>query len=271
MLTFPNAKINLGLNIVDKRLDGFHNIETVFYPINIKDALEFVVSDSSKTEMTMSNIKVDGDINSNLVMKAYMLLKKDFELPNLSIHLQKNIPFGAGLGGGSSDAAFMLVMLNDFFQLGLTERILEDYAVQLGSDCPFFIKNRPVFASGRGELFDEVTVNLKGKYLVLVKPDIHVSTKDAYANCIPQKPSKCVKDIVSRPLEEWKELLNNDFEKSVFGQHSAIAEIKDKLYQNGAVYASMSGSGASVFGIFNEEPLLENKFLGFYFWKGMLD
>jgi len=271
MLSFPNAKINLGLNIVGKRPDGYHDIETIFYPIGIKDALEFVESPKAQTDMHISRIQVDGDINSNLVMKAYNLLKKDFSLPALSIYLQKNIPFGAGLGGGSADAAFMLVMLNNSFKLQLSDLQLEGYAAQLGSDCPFFIRNKPVFASGRGEVLEEINMSLKGKYLLLVKPDIYVSTKDAYAGCKTGHPDIGLKSIASMPVEQWKDVMQNDFEHSVFQQFPTIARIKDKLYQAGAIYASMSGSGSSVFGIFSEPQDLKSCFLGCFVWEGGLD
>lgn len=268
MLSFPNAKINLGLNIVEKREDGFHNIETIFYPIGVKDALEFVESKTSSTNMQISNIQVDCDPASNLVMKAYELLKQDFQLPHLSICLQKNIPFGAGLGGGSSDAAFMLKMLNEHFSLGLSNCKLEEYASNLGSDCPFFINNMPVFAKGRGEVFESLDLSLRGKYLALIKPNVFVSTKQAYANCIPSKPSKCLKKIVQLPMDSWREHMVNDFELSVFAQFPEIAAVKELLYKSGAIYASMSGSGSSVFGLFEEEPVLKNLFPESYCWIG---
>lgn len=270
MISFPNAKINLGLNIVEKRADGYHNIETIFYPIGIKDALEFIETDSGDTQMSISNIQVDCDPKLNLVMKAYELLSKDYSLPKLSIYLQKNIPFGAGLGGGSSDAAFMLKMLNADFKLNLTDLQLELYAAKLGSDCPFFIMNKPVFAKGRGEEFENIHLDLGGKYLVLIKPDIFVSTKDAYANCKPYKPSLGLKEIIQRPISEWKDLMKNDFELSVFPQYPKIREIKEILYDLGAVYASMSGSGSSVFGIFESEINLSSAFSNDYIWCGWL-
>ncbi len=271
MITFPNAKINLGLNIVSKRPDGYHNIETIFYPIPVKDALEFVETDRTETEMHVSNITVDGDVTSNLVYKAYQLLSKDFLLPKLSICLQKNIPFGAGLGGGSSDAAFMLKMLNSHYDLGLSNSDLERYAIQLGADCPFFIDNKPVFASGKGEVFESVDFSLSGYYLVLVKPEINVSTQDAYRNCNPSIPEMSLKEIIKRPIDEWKLIMKNDFEDSVFEKYPVIAEIKKNLYEKGAVYASMSGSGASVFGLFSKPVDLKNNFDDCYFWSGELN
>lgn len=270
MISFPNAKINLGLNIVDKRGDGFHNIETIFYPIGIKDALEFVELIEGNSNIQISNIQVDCDSASNLVMRAYELLKKDFALPAISVYLQKNIPFGAGLGGGSSDAAHMLKMLNDTFQLSLNDVQLEKYAAELGSDCPFFIKNKPVFASGRGDVFKPIELNLSGKYLVLVKPNVFVSTQQAYANCTPVKPQKSLLEIVEMPISSWREYMVNDFEMSVFAQFPEVGEIKQKLYACGAIYASMSGSGSSVFGLFDTEAQLEDFFKDAYVWSGFL-
>lgn len=252
-----------------KRPDGYHDIETVFYPIGLKDALEAV--EGVQTDMQISGIQVDGDVNSNLVMKAYRLLEKEFLLPPLSIYLQKNIPFGAGLGGGSADAAFMLGLLNKMFDLGLSAERLEGYAAQLGSDCPFFVQNKPVFASGRGEVLEPINISLKGKYLVLVKPDVYVSTKEAYAECKPAIPTVGLKEIAQLPLERWKELMVNDFELSVFELHPIIAQIKSSLYASGAIYASMSGSGSSVFGIYNEEQELKPCFPDCFVWSGVLE
>lgn len=258
MIVFPNAKINLGLNVVSKRDDGYHNIETIFYPIQVKDALELVVSLNDETNIKMSGIPVDGDASSNLVIKAYELLVSRYSLPNLSICLQKNIPLGAGLGGGSADAAFMLKMLDSYFELNVSIDKLEELAGMLGSDCPFFIKNKPVFASGRGEVFEEIELDLSSYYIVLVKPDVHVSTKDAYFGCIPSAPKYSLKEIVKKPIEDWKSLMVNDFELSVFVKYPEISKIKDRLYGEGAIYASMSGSGSSVFGIYREPIDLQN-------------
>ncbi|MDH8701121.1 4-diphosphocytidyl-2-C-methyl-D-erythritol kinase [Dysgonomonadaceae bacterium PH5-43] len=253
MIVFPNAKINLGLNIVSKRDDGYHNIETVFYPIPLCDALEIVPAKTDKGVFTQSGIKIDGNLEDNLVCKAYNLLKNQYNLPEIDVYLLKKIPFGAGLGGGSSDAAFMLKLINDFAQLNLTETELEKYASQLGADCSFFIKNKPVFAEGIGNVFTSISLSLKGYRLVLIKPDIHVSTQEAYSCIKPNKPSKSAKDVVMQPVETWKYDLFNDFEISVFAKYPKIQEIKDSLYSKGAVYASMTGSGSSVFGLFNKE------------------
>ena len=255
MITYPNAKINLGLNIVEKRPDGYHNLETVFYPINLQDALEVTTLQGEKEYvLTTSGTPIEGDTESNLVVKAYKLLKQDFpEIPAIDIHMYKHIPTGAGLGGGSADAAFMIKLLNDKYKLGISLEKMEEYAAKLGADCAFFIQNKPVFASGIGNIFESIDLSLKGYYLVLVKPDIFVSTKDAFAHIKPQKPTTSLKEIIRMPVETWRAVMKNDFEESVFQKFPEIAAIKDKLYDMGAVYASMSGSGSSVFGIFREQ------------------
>lgn len=254
MICFPNAKINLGLNIVSKRSDGYHNLETVFYPVPIKDALEIIVK-KKQNEDTLyeAGIEIDAAPDNNLVMRALRLMRTHYNFSSVEVHLLKKIPFGAGLGGGSSDASFMLKLLNDTFHLGVSNEELAELAVQLGADCPFFIYNRPVFASGIGEKFEDIELSLKGYYFVLIKPDIYVSTKDAFANIKPQQPQVSLKEIIKHPVWEWKELMVNDFEKSVFAKFPEIEEVKEYLYGRGALYASMSGSGSSVFGIFAEE------------------
>lgn len=255
MITYPNAKINLGLNIVEKRPDGYHNLETVFYPINIQDALEVTTSESeNEYSLTISGTPIEGDPENNLVVKAYKLLKQDFpEIPGINIHMYKHIPTGAGLGGGSADAAFMIKLLNEKFKLNISVEKMEEYSAKLGADCAFFIQNKPVFASGIGNIFEPIQLSLKGYYLVLVKPDIFVSTKDAFAHIKPKKPTNSLKDIIRMPVETWRAVMKNDFEESVFIKYPEIAAIKDKLYDMGAIYASMSGSGSSVFGIFREQ------------------
>ena len=255
MITYPNAKINLGLNIVEKRPDGYHNLETVFYPINLQDALEVTdLEGEGEYALKISGTPIEGEIDNNLVVKAYRLLKKDFpHMGPINIHMYKHIPTGAGLGGGSADAAFMLKLLNEKFKLNLSTEKLEEYAAVLGADCAFFIQNKPVFATGIGNIFEEIKLSLKGYYLLLVKPDIFVSTKDAFANITPMKPSHSLKEIIRMPVETWRATMKNDFENSVFKKFPEIAAIKDKLYDMGAVYASMSGSGSSVFGIFREQ------------------
>lgn len=255
MITYPNAKINLGLNIVEKRPDGYHNLETIFYPINLQDALEVTKLDDEKEySLTLSGTPIEGETDDNLVVKAYRLLKADYpDMAPVNIHMFKHIPTGAGLGGGSSDAAFMIKLLNEKFQLNISVEKMEDYASRLGADCAFFIKNQPVFASGIGNIFEPVQLSLKGYYLVLVKPDIFVSTKEAYALVKPHKSAVSLKEIVRMPVETWRATMKNDFEESVFARYPEIAAIKDKLYDMGAIYASMSGSGSSVFGIFREQ------------------
>lgn len=256
MITYPNAKINLGLNIVEKRPDGYHNLETIFYPINLQDALEVTELENEEGEykLKVSGVPIEGDAENNLVVKAYRLLKKDFpDMSPIKIHMFKHIPTGAGLGGGSADAAFMIKLLNEKFNLKLSIEKMEEYAAILGADCAFFIQNKPVFASGIGNIFENITLSLKGYYIVLVKPDIFVSTKDAFSHITPMHPNQSLKEIVRMPVETWRATMKNDFEESVFQKYPEIAAIKDKLYDMGAIYASMSGSGSSVFGIFREQ------------------
>lgn len=266
MITFPNAKINLGLNIVEKRPDGYHNLETIFYPINLQDALEVTRRENNDKEYTLhiSGSPLEGEPEDNLVVKAYKLLKKDYPgLLPVDIHMYKHIPAGAGLGGGSSDAACMIKLLNDKFSLGLSTERMEVYAVKLGADCAFFIRNKPVFATGIGNLFEPVELSLKGYHIILIKPDIFVSTRDAFAEIKPVRPAVSLKEIVKQPMETWKHSMKNDFEDSVFKKFPEIAAIKDELYDLGAVYAAMSGSGSSVYGIF-KAPIenVEDKFCG---------
>lgn len=272
MISFPNAKINLGLNILSKREDGYHNLETIFYPIFIKDILEVVQrnTDCSMSEIKSSELNIEFTCTglpikipqqNNLCIKAYYLLKKDFpSLPSIKIHLHKNIPIGAGLGGGSADAAFTLKILNNKFHLNLSYQQLLKYALKLGSDCPFFIINQPCFASSRGEVMEEISVNLSAYKFVIVNPNIHISTAWAFSKILPQKPNISVKEIIKQPLSDWKKYLKNDFEKIVMQQYSAIYKVKEKLYNAGAAYVSMSGSGSTVFGIFEKTMNPELKF-----------
>ena len=260
MICFPNAKINLGLRILSKRPDGYHNIETVFYPVNLCDALEIVPATDGKTVFIQTGTPIAGKPDDNLVLKAYYLLKKDYDLPEIAIYLRKQIPPGAGLGGGSSDAAFMIKLLNDFAGLKLSVGQMEAYAGRIGADCPFFIQNLPVFAEGTGNVFSPVTISLQDYYLVIVKPSVSVSTKEAYAQIKPQQPEVSLKDIIRLPVKEWKNHLINDFELCVFAQYPEIGVIKQRLYEEGALYAGMSGSGSAVFGIFDKPAQLD--------WKG---
>lgn len=258
MIVFPNAKINIGLNVVSKREDGYHNLETIFFPVKLADALEF--AEAEETSLSTSGIQMNGDPEQNLVLKAFRLLQSDFNLPQLQFHLHKVIPFGAGLGGGSSDAAFTLKMLNNYFNLELTQQKLESYAAQIGADCPFFILNKPTFATGIGNKFHNIELNLADYGIIILKLDINVSTPEAYKNVIPRNPKFRLTEIIKTPVSDWKNLIVNDFEKSVFPKYPQIAELKQLLYDLGAEFASMSGSGSAVFGIFRHLPInLENK------------
>lgn len=271
MINFPNAKINLGLNIVSKREDSYHNLETVFYPIEIKDALEIIVSSENKDQFFETGLKTGTNVQNNLVMKALELLRSRYDIPPLEVHLLKQIPSGAGIGGGSSDAAFMLKLLNKKFELGVTKEELAKMSQILGADCPFFIYNKPLFATGIGEIFHEVELSLENYHLILVKPEVHVSTKDAFNNIIPKKPELSIQEIIKLPVEEWKDKLINDFEASIFPRFPVIQNVKDKLYALGAVYASMSGSGSSVYGLFNKKTDFKHLFSDCYVWEQSLD
>lgn len=255
MIVFPNAKINIGLNVVERRADGYHNLETVFYPVKIHDALEVVLSD--KLCFTSSGNPIPGNAGDNLCLKAYHLLKKDHHLPPVNIHLHKNIPIGAGLGGGSADAGFFIRLLNDVCKINLSTRAMQNYARQLGADCAFFIENKPVSAFEKGDQFEEIQLDLSAYYLVLVMPPIHVATAEAYSGFQPAPSKYNLQEILEFPAAAWKERVKNDFESSVFAHHPQIKVVKEALYQQGALYASMSGSGAAVFGIFNKKPDLQ--------------
>lgn len=255
MVLFPNCKINLGLNIISKRSDGFHDLETVFYPVAIKDVLEIVQQQHETTdvEFTSSGLAIEGDVSNNLCIKAYHLLKKDFpDLPSIKMHLHKVIPMGAGLGGGSADGAFTFKLLKQKFQLNLSTEQLINYSLQLGSDCPFFTLNQPCFAEGRGEKLQLVDLDLSSYQFIIINPGIHVNTGWAFSEIQPKAPAKSVKQIITQPIETWKNELVNDFEEAVSKIHPEIAAIKEKLYTQGAVYSSMTGSGSTVFGIFEK-------------------
>jgi 4-diphosphocytidyl-2-C-methyl-D-erythritol kinase len=273
MIVFPNCKINLGLHILQKRADGFHDLETVFFPIPLKDALEIIQdpSPTSDIQFTVSGLEVDTAPADNICVKAYWLLKKRFpNLPAVKMHLHKVIPMGAGLGGGSSDGAFALALLNKKFNLGLTEDELIGCALQLGSDCPFFIKNKPCYATGRGEKMEPVQLDMSRYNILLVNPGIHVSTGEAFSRITPNNERTSIRELVKSPVEKWKDLLKNDFETSVFKAHPEIGQIKNTLYQHGAVYASMSGSGSSVYAFFEKEALPRPQFPSNYFVKQVL-
>lgn len=273
MITFPNAKINLGLDVVSKRPDGYHNLETVFYPVPLEDILEINIADDADAPeytFTMYNAVFEGDSSDNLVVKAYKALAADHRLPKVKISLYKNIPTGAGLGGGSADAAFALKMLNSIAKLGLSDGELEEYAARIGADCAFFIRNTPAYATGIGNILVPAECSLAGYCMVIVKPDIHISTKEAYSLVSPAEPATALTAIAARPVTEWKGAMKNDFEKSVFAKYPAMERIKEELYGMGAVYASMSGSGSAFFGIFNEEQSteeLKRRFPGMFCWS----
>ena len=262
MLTFPCAKINLGLNITSERKDGYHNLETVFYPVPLTDALEVKLMHDDFPSCEPCDLKitgnaVDGDEQNNLVIKAYKLLAQDFSLPRVHTHLVKRIPLQAGLGGGSADGAFMIRLLDERFRLNMGIAEMERYASHLGSDCAFFITAEPSFATGRGEVLEPVRIsenNLQGCHVVIVKPAVSVSTREAFKQMVCRQPEHCCRDIVRQPVETWKTLLTNDFEGPAFRQHPELAAIKQQLYDLGAVYVQMSGSGSAFFGLFRGEP-----------------
>lgn len=273
MLTFPCAKINLGLNITSKREDGYHNLETIFYPVPLTDALEVKLMhddfpSDEPCDLKITGNAVDCDEKNNLVVKAYTLLAQDFKLPRVHTHLVKRIPMQAGLGGGSADGAFMIRLLDKRFRLNMGIAEMERYASRLGSDCAFFITAEPLFATGRGEVLEPVNIaeqNLQGYYIAIVKPAIAVSTREAFKQIICRQPEHCCRDIVHQPVETWKTVLTNDFEEPAFKQHPELADIKQRLYDLGAVYAQMSGSGSAFFGLFRTDPQqLKNAFPACY-------
>lgn len=256
MIVFPNCKINLGLNIVNKRIDGYHDLETIFFPIQINDILEILPSKSADTTFTQSGLTVDVAVNNNICMKAYHLLRNNFPtLPPIQMHLHKIIPMGAGLGGGSADGSFALQTINEIFHLEISNEQLIQYALQLGSDCPFFIHNKPCFATSRGEIMEPVELDLKDYKIVLINPGIHISTAWAFSNITPLKPEISVRNIIEQPIKTWKKELVNDFESPAMLAFPVIANIKQQLYNQGAVYASMTGSGSTLYGIFEKSVI----------------
>jgi len=267
MLVFPNCKINLGLNILEKRPDGYHNIETVFYPVRLSDALDIIVAKDGKFEFTQTGLIIEGNKDDNLCVKAYQLLKRDFNLPPVKIHLHKVIPVGAGLGGGSSDGAYAIRLLNKHFSLRLSDTGMADYARRLGSDCAFFIGNKPVIASGRGDEFQPCRVDLSDSRILVVVPPIHVNTANAYSRVVPSKIVKSLKDSILKPIHQWRDSLQNNFEPSVFDRCPEIRKIKQQLYEMGALYASMSGSGSAVYGIFEKKEIHSVSFPGCFVWR----
>jgi 4-diphosphocytidyl-2-C-methyl-D-erythritol kinase len=254
MITFPNCKINLGLWVTQRRTDGYHNIQTVMYPVPWCDVLEILPADSAEATLTVTGTHLDGVQEKNLCFRAWSLLAEKYSIPPVNIHLHKVIPTGAGLGGGSSDAAFTLQMLNSLFHLNLDNDTLRLLSVQLGMDCPFFIENVPALSTGRGEFLKPVSLSLDGYYLVLVKPPIHVSTAGAFLGITPVYRENSIDESITHPIQDWKHELHNDFEKSVFELYPDIQEIKYAMYRKGALYSAMSGSGSAVFGLFAENP-----------------
>lgn len=265
MLAFANAKINLGLLLTSKRSDGYHNLQTVFYPVKLYDVVELV--DAQQTSLTIKGIDIPGYAEDNICLKAFKNLQADFDLPHQHIILLKKIPVGAGLGGGSADAAFIIKLVNEKFGLNLSVAQMQDYARILGADCAFFIENRPAYAVGIGDVFENLTIDLSSHFMVLVKPPIHVSTVEAYASVKVKEPQTSLKDLIHLPLVQWRDYIMNDFEPAVFSKYPQIDEIKTKLYASGATFALMSGSGSSVFAIFEKPvqlPELEKDNLVFY-------
>jgi 4-diphosphocytidyl-2-C-methyl-D-erythritol kinase len=275
MICFPNAKINLGLRIVEKRPDGYHNLETVFYPIGLKDALEVVPHpQSADYSLSLSGISAEEsgmNMEKNLVTRAFRILQAHHSLKPSAYYLKKAIPTGAGLGGGSSDAANALIITNLYNDLGLSDQVLMEYSAQIGADCAFFIKNKPIFATGIGNVFEDFHLSLHGFYLVLVKPDLSVSTAEAYSLVQPKRPDKSLLDLLRKPIETWKETIVNDFEPSVFSRYPLIGQLKDEMYRQGAVYACMSGSGSSVFGLFRQPVHLKPLFRDCFYWSEILE
>ncbi len=261
MLCFPNANINIGLNITEKRPDHYHNIETVFYPIPLTDILEILKTDNrtgKKAELVITGMDIPGDMESNLCIKAYHLLERDYHLPSVKIYLHKIIPTGAGLGGGSSDGAFTLTLLNQLFELNLSYQQLNSYAIQLGSDCPFFINNTPAIGTEKGNALKSIELDISGYYFVLIKPPVFIKTAEAYKGVKSRKPEQSVNDLVKLPVTQWKNKVVNDFEQTILVQHPPIKKIKDELYSLGATYAAMTGSGAAVYGLFEKKVDIKN-------------
>lgn len=271
MIVFPNAKINLGLNVVERRNDGYHNIESLFYPIPLNDALELLF-DASKDDCTFTSSGIDIDCNEsdNLVVKAYYLLKQRYNIGGVKIHLHKNIPSGAGLGGGSADAAFTLKALNEMFKLDLDADELKVLAGQLGADCPFFIDNKPSYVTGIGDIMEPSGIDLSKYYIAIVKPDLHVPTVAAYKGVTPALPGVTVAEILRKDISYWSQFLVNDFENSVFNEYPEIEEVKRRLNAKGALYVAMSGSGAAVYSIHKKEPNISDFPKSHFVWKGIL-
>lgn len=270
MIVFPNAKINIGLHITSRRADGFHNIETLMVPIKLADALELTPADDGQSNFTFSGIPLGGDSESNLCVKAFRLMQERYKLPETKIHLHKVIPVGAGLGGGSSDAAFTLKLLNRLYMLKICNQELKEIAAELGSDCPFFIENTPSLATGRGEILKNVELDLKKLSILLVKPKVSVSTAWAYSQVKPNSTALTNAGKIPSDPAQWENLLTNDFEQPVFNAHPEIAVIKQNLLEMGAEYAALSGSGSAVYGLFDQLPQIDDRFDGMFVWGDKL-
>jgi 4-diphosphocytidyl-2-C-methyl-D-erythritol kinase len=273
MICFPNAKINIGLRVTGKRPDGYHNIESILYPIGLTDILE--VSEREKVSgkgisLNTTGIKINKPPKENLVFRTAELLRKEYSIPPLNIHLHKLIPTGSGLGGGSSDTAFLLRLMNKKFSIGITEEKLHAIASGLGSDCPFFLNNISAFISGRGENIQRISLNLSQLYLVVIYPDIHIDTSFAYSQITPSKPGLSLQKLIKYPVSQWKENIFNDFEKPVFSKYPKIKKIKEKLYSMGAIYSSLTGSGSAVYGLFDKKSETDRQFGHYLVWQEQL-
>jgi 4-diphosphocytidyl-2-C-methyl-D-erythritol kinase len=271
MICFPNAKINLGLRITEKRSDGFHNIETIFYPLAWNEALEIVENNESELEFNLhlSGLPINGSTTDNLLFKAYHLIKAKVSVPHIDVYLHKKLPMGAGLGGGSADAAFFINLINTQFNLGLSKEIKLEIAKQLGSDCAFFIENTPVLATEKGDVFQTIKIDLSHLWIAIIYPNVHSNTQEAYSLVKPQENEKSLVDIISQPIETWKTELKNDFEESIFSKYPIVKQVKTELYKSGALYACMSGSGSAVFGLFENKPSV-NELTHFQHWLGKM-
>jgi len=270
MIVFPNAKINLGLFVKGILPGGFHEIESIMIPVGLCDILEVVVSESEAFKLTLSGTSIDSENEQNLCYKAWQILSSHTNIPGIQMHLHKNIPVGAGLGGGSSDAAFTLKLLNEYFKLEIPEHELISVASDLGNDCPFFIQNKPAFAYNKGQLIKPIEPDMDSKYIVIVFPNIHISTQWAYNSVQPEGKPESLIDLIALPIDQWKKRICNDFETIVFEKYPQIQKIKEELYSQGAIYASLSGSGSAVYGLFNQKPDLRKKFINYFYWQGPL-
>lgn len=286
MVVFPNIKINIGLFVTGKRPDGFHNIESVFYPVSWTEALEVVdrnepassrkdydhkaATEVGKVRFYQYGLDIPGEVSNNLCIRVYQLLEEWFNLPAIDIHLLKTLPIGAGVGGGSADAAYCLRALKDFFELRISDQEAMELLAKVGSDCPFFWKNQPMFVHGRGEKMHPIELSLKGYHLMVIHPSIPISTKEAYAGIKPKDAPVDLHLLTDLPMESWREVIHNDFEASVFPNHPELPAIKEQLYEIGALYASMSGSGSALFGIFSEQCNLPNEWSSYSAWVGKL-